>query len=919
MTVATPPSLASRLLRRSLPRDRYDDIAGDLEELFMKRCRTQGPGEARFWYWREVLMLSVRFCVERMREATRWQPAGRMRGAGPARPKRFGIGFGVSAIDVRLGVRMLLKNPGLTVVSTVALAIAIAIIAGFHTATQFMVSPKLPVPDGDRIVAIWQHDTISGDTSAQTLGDMLTWRTELDSLDEVGAFRLQERGVTINGATRLVRAAEMTPAIFEMLRTPPALGRPLVEEDTRPGSSDVAVIGYDFWQNSLGADPAIVGSTLRIGGTPHVVVGVMPSGFAFPRREDIWTPLEMPGATALPDSGPTVDFSVARLADGATLDDANVELQLAGARLAAAYPDTHARLRPRVSGYARSFLDAAEPELPMLMHAARTAIGIVLLVVAINVGTLIYARNAARLAEIAVRMALGASRRRVVWQMFIEALVLSTLAAAGGLAILWWPVSRFREVFDTALAQGDALPYWFKVGIGTNTLLLVGALALLSAVMTGVLPALKLTSREVQSRLQRIQQGSSGLRFGRTTTLVVVSQVALSVALLTVGGAQLQNFIKGWWSHEDLDTSRNQLLTAQVRWDLGSGVMESDDAGNVQAHAATRRELGRRAERELDLLGATFDSYQGIRFFVPDSPRPEESSFDARWTYVSAIEPNYFDVRGTPLVSGRTLTEGDRIESAARVAVVNEAFARATLAPGDPVGQRIRQIDPRSRQASGEWLRIVGVVRDNPSIEISQRGPEWISRPAVFFPLPDAASGVRMLIRARGNPEQVVGRLEALAAEVDPSLVLHRAQTFESSDRMARTFVGLYGIAVGFFVFAALLLSTTGVYAMMSFTTTQRTREIGIRSALGAPARRVIGDVFSRAMKQLGLGLVIGLGLGYLGADGPLALSNGLFDEGPGVVFAVAVLILLMGLIACGRPMRRALSIAPTEALRTDS
>jgi putative ABC transport system permease protein len=827
--------------------------------------------------------------------------------------------LGISPIDVRLGVRMLVKTPALTIVSTVALAIAIAIVAGFHTATEFMVRPPaLPVPDGDRVVAIWQVDTSTGERGVQTLGDMLTWDRELDTLEGVGGYRLQERAVTVDGITRFAHAAEITPSAFGMLRVPPTLGRPLVDGDTEPGGPAVVLIGFDFWQTAFDADPSAVGTTIRIGGDAHTIVGVMPDGFEFPQSEQIWTPIPISGTSLNPDQGPPIDFAVGRLAPGASLDEADVEIQVAAAALATEYPETHAQLRPRVARYSESFLESGEPGLITLMHAARAAIGIILLVVAVNVGALIYARNAARLGEIAIRMALGASRRRVVMQMFIEALVLGSLAAVAGLGILLWPIAQFGEIFDSFRAQGDGIPYWFEVHLGAKTLLLVAGLTLVSAILTGALPALKLTSRGVQTQLARLQQGSGGMKFGRTTTAIVVSQVALSVALLTVGGAQLQTFIKDWWSHDDGGPARSQALTADIDWDIDAAGGDSEDPREALARAEARRELGRRAVGELGAEGATFGRYQGVRFFVPDTPNFDPAPPGLRWTYMTSVDPGYFDVRGLKVLAGRAFREGDISDTAAPVAIVNEAFVRTMLPSGDPVGQRIRPFDPRTRQTSGEWLNVVGVAEDLPALEISQRGPTWTTRPTVFVPLEETASGVRMWIRARGEPERLIGPLQALAADIDPTMVVHRAQTLAESDRASLTLAGLYGLAVGFFVFAALLLSTTGVYAMMSFTATQRTREIGIRTALGAPARRVVSAIFSRAIMQLGIGTAFGLALGYLGADGPFALSGGLFAEGPGATIGAAILIVAMGLIACGRPMRRALSVPPTVALRSD-
>ena len=817
-------------------------------------------------------------------------------------------------LDIKLGVRLLGKYPGLTVVSTLALSIAIAIVAGFHAGTEFMVHPTLPEPGGDRIVAIWNHDMATSDRGGQTLGDTLTWRQELTSLEDVGAFVLQQRVVaTVDGRTRLVRASQISPSAFRVLRIPPLLGRPLLDGDERPGGPPIAVIGFELWQSALGGDPAVVGKTIRVGGTEHTVVGVMPGGFYFPRREQLWTPLRIPSAGLRPGEGPEIGLSVGRLVPGVTLRVAEAELQVVGSRLTAGLSQTHGGLRPRIAPYAKSAIEANEPGLALMMSAARVLIVIVLLVVAVNVGTLVYARNAARVGEVALRLALGASRRRVAVQMFLEALVLASLAAALGVAIMSWPVYLLRKTLDTSIAQGDAPPYWLDVRVGPSTILLVVGLVLLSAVLTGILPALKLMDRQMRSTLQRVQQGLSGLRFGRAATVVIVAQVAISVALLTVGGAQLRTFVEDWLSLDDHDVAWEEYLAAQLLWDpapsaYGEVAAGADDAAR---RAESWRALGRRVSQEPDVRSVTFDAFGGVRPFGASS-----GATVPRWTYVVAIEANYFEVYDVPVRAGRPFDAADASNVARAVAMVNEEFVRTVLPRGQPVGQRVSTIDPRSGRPSEASLEIVGVVRDSLRFEISQRGPAWVAHPTIYVPLAPTVSTIRMTVRVRDDPAQFASRLSAIAAAIDPTVAVHQPRPLEQIDQVDAIFMRLYGFGVGFLVFAVLLLSVAGVYSMMSFTVAQRTREIGIRIALGAEPTRVVGDVFGRGLLQVGVGTTLGLAIGWLASDGPFALSDGLFRHGPGLILTVATLIVAMGLTACAYPLQRALRIQPTEALR---
>jgi predicted permease len=824
--------------------------------------------------------------------------------------------LGTCWLDIKLGVRLLFKHPGLTLVSTTALAVGIAIVAGFHAGTEFIVRPVLPDAQGDRIVAIWNHDIARSDRGEQTLGDMLAWRQALTSVQDVGGFVLQQRAVAAeDGQTRLVHAAQISASAFALQRVAPLLGRALVESDERPGSAAVALLGFELWESALQSDPAIVGKTIRVGGAEHTVVGVMPSGFAFPRRQQLWTPLRIPRSGLRPGNDPVIDMSFGRLAPDVTLREAEAELEVVGLRLAADHRQTQSGLRPRIAPYARSFLEANEPGLALLMSAARVLIGIVVLIVAVNVGTLVYARNAARVGEVALRMALGATRRRISMQMFLEALVLASVAGAVGIAIMAWPLHLLREVFATSVARGDALPYWFVVSVGPNTILVVVGLVLLCAGLTGVLPALKLTDRHMRSKLQRVPEGVSGLRFGKATTVVVVSQVAISVALLTVAGAQLRAFVDDWLSLDDGDIVRAGYLTAQLRWDPALLTSRPAEAAGMESARQTRiwRALERQVSQEPGVGGVTFDAFLGTRPFVGVS-----DASGAGWAYVIATVPNYFAVHDDSVLAGRTFDETDGTNLARRVAIVNEAFARTVLPASDAVGHRVRPIDTQSGRSLGEALEIVGIVRDSLSFEISQRGPGWVAQPTIYVPLTATVATLRMIVHVRDEPERFVPRLRAVAARIDPTLVVHQPMPLERIDSIDRLFLRLYGFSVAFLVFAVVLLSTAGVYSMMSFLVAQRTREIGIRIALGAKPTRVVRDVFSRALRHVGAGTALGLGVGFAASDGPFALSDGVFDHGPGLMIAVAALILATGFIACGIPLKRALRIQPTEALRAE-
>jgi hypothetical protein len=548
----------------------------------------------------------------------------------------------------------------------------------------------------------------------------------------------------------------------------------------------------------------------------------------------------------------------------------------------------------------------------MMIHGSRLLVGIVLLVVAVNVGTLVYARNASRVGEVAVRCALGASRRRIVLQMFAEALVLASLAALVALGLMAWPILTLGNLLGGADAALGGVPYWFEVGIGPDTVLLLAGLVVLSAVLTGILPALKLTSRRTGRGLSRMQEQSAGLRFGRTATFVVVAQVGLSVALLAVAGAQLWTLAESWVAFEADGIAGNEYLTADLRWDL----TPSGDAGvpvepgDVQQRTRTWRALGARLSQEPAVRGVTFSSGGRTRPFALEGTSAADRE-TMPWSYVALVEPNYFEVYGISLLAGRAFGPADGA-SGARVAIVNEEFLRRTRSRGEVVGGQVRPIDPRTGRPDGDPLEIVGVVTDVLGLDITHQGPGWRAYPTIYVPLRDeTAAPVRMAVHVAGEPSGVVGVMQGVAGQLDPTLVLHRPASRAEREEAGLVFVRLYWYAVGFVIVAVLLLSTAGTYSMMSFTVSQRTREIGIRTALGADPRALLRDIFSRSMAQLTLGLLLGFGILALflrSAEGSIV----------SVSLASAALVLLAGAAACVLPSRRALRIEPTEALRSD-
>lgn len=811
------------------------------------------------------------------------------------------------ALDLKLGWRMLARSPGLTLVGGLGMAVAVAFGAGFFAVADAYLDPRLPLPEGDRIVALENWDTEANNEWRRSLHDFAEWRGSLRTVEEVGAFRMLELPlVTGDAPPAPVAVAEMTAEGFRVPRVPPLLGRHLVEDDEREGAPPVVVIGHDEWRARFGGDPEVLGRAVQLGTVTHTVVGVMPPGFAFPMDHSFWTPLRADAARYPRGEGPEI-FVFGRLAPGVTMAEAQAELEAVGRRTSVAHPATHARIRPRVFPYTRALSDVHDVSRWGSAMSQLFA-SLLLVVVAVNVAVLVFARTAARRGEIAVRAALGASRRRIVAQLFAEALVLSAGAAVAGLALTQLLLRQARVVMQQEASVG----FWMDFALRPGTVLYAAALAVVAALIVGVVPALQSTGRRLQADLRHLG-GSTGIRFGRTWTVLIVAQVAVAVAVLPSAmnlGLQIPTV-----------TTRpvypaGDFLVAGVG--IAAPFAPGTDAAAHQRALAARfgdrmAELERRLAARPEVAGVTFAATlpgHGGPVEVEGVPAPPRSPRGHR-VNARGVGPGYFPLLGARVLSGRGLEAGDAGPAGAAV-VVNRSFAREVLGGADPVGRRIRHhAEAGDAPGAGPWHEIVGVVED---LHANPVDPESLPG-MVYYPV--AASEVQaasVVVRFRGGAAGFAPLLRETLAGVDPALKVGAVRTLAEAERPPRALLVIAG-AVVLVMGAVLLLSAAGIHALMSFTVTQRRKEIGIRAALGADPRRLLRALFTRALGQLAAGAAAGVVLG-----GALLLRGG---SPPGraaaLLAVVAALMLATGLLATWGPARRGLAIQPMEALRVDA
>ncbi len=813
----------------------------------------------------------------------------------------------VSWLDWKLGARLLLKYPALTIIGGLSLAGAIAIGAvGIEVADELLYK-RLPFDEGSRVVRLETQDAAASRVEQRVLHDFAIWRRSLKTVAELGAARLSERNVlTGEGRVESLRVAEITASAFPLTRVPPLLGRPLQPTDELQTAEPVVVVGYDVWQRQFLQDPAIIGRVVTVGRTARTVVGVMPPRFGFPRNQQLWVPL--PIQDAPPREGPPVEV-FGRLADGASWKDAAAELDVVSARVAVDQPTTHAQLRTRV----RAFAGRTPGDPLRLEDLAVHAIVLLLLgAVSANVATLIFARTAMRESEIVVRHALGASRARVIAQIVTEALVLAVAAAVLGLVVAQ---STIRYAFDRAtLITGESLPFWVDLKLEPATIAYALLLAIVAAVLIGLLPALKATGASIQRGLQGITSTGGTMKFGGIWSFIIGAQVACTLVFVPAAVGIFTNTLDTESSWATFQTERYLTFRLSMDNEALAGEHGVPDEKQIAARRALAyEELARRLREESGVTHVTLGDR--LPTASPDlvavemeqdgaPPARLHGNFEGGFA-MSAVGAGYPETFGARIVAGRGLHAAD-LGASNRPVVVNEAFMRAV--GRNPVGARVRTVPRGGDREPGPWQEIVGVVTDLWTFPADWSGAAYIYRAASAAEL----DPVVVAVRVAGDAGPLAPRVAALARQVDAGLHLRDIVTLD--DIVAQEQRRMVGGAVifGSVLLVAVVFSAAGLYALMAVAVQRRTREIGIRIALGANRRRVLRTVFARASRQLGGGIIAGNSIILLLAWRTESLTTDL------VVSSVitSVIMAAVGVLACAGPARRALHVQPTEALR---
>ena len=799
--------------------------------------------------------------------------------------------------DLRFGARLVRKSPAMSFIAILALTLGIGLTATMFSIVYGALIRGLPFDESERLVHVEGNNLERDQPSLEvSVHDYMDWRAQQRSFEALGAFYMGTINVTGPEKPERYSGAFITPNSFRLLRVQPLMGRLLQDSDDELGAPPVILLGHRVWQELFASDPDIVGKSIRAMGETRTVVGVMAEDFKFPVVQDVWVPLKPDPLKNPRGEGQTLEV-FGRLKPGVSIDQAMVEFTAIAKRLAVEHPKTNKGVGVVMKPYVEEYL-GDEPRT--LLFTMLGAVFLVLLVACANVANLLLSRAAQRSREVAIRTALGASRWRVVVQFLSESFVLAAIGAVLGTLLAWLGV----RAFNAAIAGTDP-PFWIDIKLDLPVLAFTVLVTLVASIVAGVLPALAAARANVNDILKDESRGASSFRIGRLSRALVVFEIALSCGLLVAAGLTIKSVVK--LRTVDFGFPTENVLTARVGLPENEYPDSASQAQFWEQLLPRVRQIPGVAAATIATSAPGLGSY-GVSMAVEGVEYKDEDSYPSVNYVVTA--PGYFETYQKQILEGRALSEQDRYGTLP-VALVNESFVKKFFAGQSPIGRRIRfggddQDEP--------WLSIVGVVPD-----MHLAGFDDDDEEAGFY-VPVSQRGQRfmtvMLRSSSPDATALTPQIRAAVSGVDPDLPIYFVNTVQAAFDDEAWFFRVFGTMFMIFGFVALFLAGIGLYGVMSSSVAQRTREVGVRMALGAQPAHVLRLVFRQGMIQLAIGLLLGLGLA---AGVSRLLTVILFDVNPRdpLVFGAIVAVLSAATaLACFVPARRATRVDPVVALR---
>jgi len=797
--------------------------------------------------------------------------------------------------DLRYGIRSLIKNPGFALIAVGTLALGIGANTAIFSVVNGVLLRPLPYKDVDRIMTVWEDNIKSGKKEdGASPANFLDWRDQNQVFEQLATAEPYGHTLTGSNDPERFRSWLVSEGFFEILGVNPLYGRTFRPEENQAGNSRVIVMGETLWRQRFGADPKLVGQSLLLNGQPHEVIGIMPAACQFPAGRVMWAPLVL-RQSYQQDRGSAYFKVIGRLKPGVTREQAQQEMTAIQSRLAEQYPQDNKERGARVIPLAEQLKAEARPALLLLLGAA----GFVLLIACANVANLLLARGASRQKEFAIRAALGAVRARLVRQLITESVCLAVLGGAGGVLMAWWGV-------DTVLAFSPGnLPRQTEIGFDGRVLVFALAVSVLTALIFGLAPALQFSKPDLQEVLKEGGRGA-GDGFGRhrLRNVLVVSEIALALTLLIGAGLLVRSFVR--LLQVDPGFATRKAISLEV---------------HVWGSSRTPQQRAAFFEQTLDRIAAL----PGVEAAGAVSALPfHENSIDINGTftiegkplpspgqepsaYLTSVTADYFATLGIPLRRGRFFTSFDR-DGAQPVVLISETAARRFWPDEDPVGKKINL----DFVGDSKVREIIGVVGD-----VRHEGLDSDPRTEVFMPHLQASYGsMTYVVRTTSQPSVSLQAIKNEIWAVNKNLPFSSISTIDElvSRSLGERRFNL--ILLGAFAGIALTLAGIGIYGLISFSTSRRTHEIGVRIALGAQTRDIMTAVLKEGMLLTTAGLALGLIASIALTRLLSSLLFGITATDPLTFIAISLVLAGVALVACFVPARRATRVDPMIALR---
>ena len=795
--------------------------------------------------------------------------------------------------DLRYSVRMMIKSRAFTAIAVLALALGIGANSAIFSVVNSVLLRPLPFDEPDRLLMVWETNIKRGQSGTPaSVANFVDWQNQNTVFEHISAFDSSSFIMTGGAEPERIPGVRVSATLFPLLRVSPFLGRSFTAEDDKAGASPVVIVSYNFWKQRLGSDTNLEGKSLVLEGKIHQVVGVMPKGFQFYNLEsELWTPFAFT-ADDMSSRGAHYINVVARLNPGVTKEQAQEDMGRIANLLADQYPDTNSGRGINLVGLHEQLVGDVRPALLILL----ATVGFVLLIACANVANLLLARAASRHKEVAIRMALGANRSRLIRQLLTESILLALIGGGIGLLLALWGVDLL-----TALAP-DNLQSVKGVGMDSHVLGFTLVVSLMTGIMFGLVPALQASKPDLNEALKEGGRTSADSRRNFFRTLLVVFEVSLSLVVLICAGLMVMSFSRLLQVSPGFNP--DNVLT------MGLSLPDTKYKEPEQWSAFTRQVLDRvNVLPGIQSAGAITnlpfgDGNMMLTFRRTDGPPMLPSEQHA--TIFHANTPGYFQTMGIPLMKGRDFTEHDA-ENAPPVLIINETMARLHFADEDPVGKTmiVGYGNPVPRQ-------IIGIVGDVKHTGLAKDQRAETYSPCAQTPFPFITLVVRSTSDTAGLLAAI--RREVQAIDKDQALASVRTMRERISNSVAQP--RFYTLLLSLFAVVALLLAAVGVYGVMSYSVTQRTREIGIRMALGADRTNIVKLVIRQGMAPA----VIGVAIGLVAAFGLTRLMTSLLfavsATDPVTFASISLLLTTVALLACYIPARRATKVDPMVALR---